>query len=111
MTRSFSESALSARSSTFSVELELLRPQRKLLIVDDAARDAAQLDTRDIDRGLVRLARAVRQKVFDELLQFYTVMPQYFGDLALLRRELADDFLGQKLGAFAQRGERRLQLV
>ena len=59
----------------------------------------------------MRLARAVRQKVFDELLQFYTVMPEYFGDLPLLRRELPDDFVREKLRAFAQRGERRLELV
>src|SRR6185369_1493536 len=49
--------------------------------------------------------------VFDLLLQLDAVLAQDFRDLALLGRQASEHIVGQELRAFAQRGQRRFQLV
>ena len=62
----------------------------------------------------LRLHRArlvVGEQVLDQLLQRQRVLADDAHDLALLGRQLAADVVAQQLGAFAHRGERRLELV
>ncbi|MNC85603.1 hypothetical protein D3C83_12120 [compost metagenome] len=59
----------------------------------------------------MKLTGAIAEQVFDQLLQFYTVVAQNFGYFALPRQKLADHLVGQQLRSFAHRRERRLELV
>src|SRR6186713_1036329 len=60
---------------------------------------------------LAQRQRPVIEQIFDLLLQLDAVLAQDFRDLALLGRQASEHIVGQELRAFAQRGQRRFQLV
>ena len=84
------------------------------------AASLCSLSTRRTTSGIghgphrLRLHRArlvVGEQVLDQLLQRQRVLADDAHDLALLGRKLAADVVAQQLGAFAHRGQRRLELV
>ena len=98
----------SRASSTSALALgahrELVRARR--LAHQRVQRDRAQLERR---RGVQRAL--VVEQLLDQALQLDAVVPHDRHHLALRRRERPADLVVQQLGALAQRGQRRLQLV
>ena len=70
-----------------------------------------QLELRQLERRRVRLPGAEGEQVLDELLQLDAVVAQDARHFLLLNVELPDGAVEQQLGAFANVGERRLELV
>ena len=108
--RSFSPSPVTSAGASFASNDDHPRERGELVLAHDAAHDVGQLHRPD-RRRLHRARLVVREQVLDQLLQRQRVLADDAHDVLLLRRQRAADVVAQELGAFAHRGQRRLELV
>ena len=104
-------SAISVNVLDLHVEPHALRHQRQLLVLQHLLDQRAQAELGRLEADAVALPGAEGQQVLDHALQLDAVLAQDRRDLALAGLQLADRAVHQQLGALADVGQRRLQLV
>src|SRR5450631_471710 len=90
------------------VETDTLRHQRQLLVFEHRFHQWTQFELRDLEANALRLPGAEGQQVFDEPLQFHSVLAQDPGHFPLGALQLTDRAVHQEFGTFPNIRERGL---
>src|SRR5215467_13168552 len=94
-----------------NIETHALREQRQLLVLEHLLDERTEAELGGLEADARSLPGAEGQEVLDHALQLDAVLAQDRRHLTLVGIELADRTIHQELGALANIGERRFELV